>query len=120
MLSYNPDHDRGTLYLFDDAGRSSAKEQLLEDIPRLISEAGDVIGVGEFYQQAYNATPAHSDDIHTAMIENPDIEVITPSGGRRRTANTIDVDDLLKLKDQKSFFPMFLSAAAKPRGGIKG
>jgi three-Cys-motif partner protein len=110
MLSYNPIHDDGTLYLFDELGRETAKNQLLEDIPRLISESGDVIGVGDFYESIYNITPAHTDDVHTAIIENPDIEVITPAGGERRKANTIGVNDVLKLKIQKSFFPMFLSA----------
>jgi three-Cys-motif partner protein len=110
MLSYNPAHNDGTLYLFDEPGRETAKKQLLEDIPRLISESGDVIGVGDFYENIYNVTPAHTDDVHTAIIENPDIEVITPAGGERRKANTIGVNDMLKLKTQKSFFPMFLSA----------
>ena len=49
MLAYDPTHEAGTLYLFDQSGRKSAKGQLLEDIPRLISESGDVIGVGGFY-----------------------------------------------------------------------
>jgi len=83
----------------------------LEDIPRLVSESGDVIGVGNFYESIYNLTPAHTDDVHAAIIENPDIEVITPAGGERRKANTIDVNDVLKLKGQKSFFPMFFDTS---------
>lgn len=109
MLSYDPSHDGGQLYLFDVSGRGVARTQLLEDIPRLISASGDVIGVGDFYGSIYNITPAHTDDVHSAIIENPDIEVITPAGGERRKANTISVNDVLKLKDQKSFFPIFLS-----------
>jgi len=113
MLSYDPDHDGGTLYLFDDPGRQTAKGQLFDDIPRLISESGDVIGMADFYENIYNITPAHTDDVHAAIIDNPDIEVITPAGGERRKANTIVVNDMLKLKAQKSFFPMFFSAGAK-------
>jgi len=114
MLAYDPSHDVGALYLFDVSGRESARNQLLEDIPRLISESGDVVGVGDFYESIYNATPAHTDDVHRAIIENPDIEVITPGGGERRKANTIAVGDVLKLKTQKSFFPMFMSTSANP------
>ena len=113
MLSFDPDHDGGTLYLFDDRGRQTAKGQLLDDIPRLISESGDVIGMADFYENIYNITPAHTDDVHAAIIDNPDIEVITPAGGERRKANTIVVNDVLKLKAQKSFFPMFFNAGAK-------
>lgn len=107
MLTYNPEHDDGNLYLFDVSGRNMAKNELLEDIPRLVSESGDVIGVGDFYESIYNMTPAHMDDINSAMIENPDIEVITQAGGERREANTIGISDLIKLRRQTSFFPMF-------------
>lgn len=111
MLSYDPADDGGSLYLFDLSGREQARNQLLNDIPRLISETGDVIGVGDFYEGIYNATPAHADDVHRAIMDNPDIEVITPAGGERRSAGMIGVNDVLKLKRQKSFFPMFLDAS---------
>jgi three-Cys-motif partner protein len=110
MLSYDPKHDEGTLYLFDISGRASAKDQLLGDIPRLITEAGDAMLVRDFYESIYNITPAHADDVNAAIIGNPDIEVITPSGGERRKANTIGVDDVIKMKRQISFFPMFTNA----------
>jgi three-Cys-motif partner protein len=108
MLAYDPAHEAGSLYLFDVAARAGAKTQLLGDIPRLVAESGDVIGVGEFYESIYNATPAHTDDIHWALIDSEDLDVITPTGGERRKANTIDVKDTIKLKTQRSFFPMFL------------
>lgn len=113
MLSYDPRHNEGMLYLFDSDGRESAKTQLLEDIPRLVTEAGDAMSVTEFYESIYNVTPAHTDDIHTAIIESPDLEVITPAGGERRKSNTIAVSDVIKVKMQRSFFPMFLRAGIK-------
>lgn len=113
MLSYDPKHDEGMLYLFDISGRASAKNQLLGDIPRLIMESGDAMPVMEFYESIYNITPAHADDVHAAIIENPDLEVITPAGGERRKANTIGVDDIIKTKKQISFFPMFLNAGTR-------
>lgn len=106
MLSYDPDHD-GEIYLFDLSGRSAAKTQLMDDIPRLVSASGDAIGVGEFYEATYNATPAHSDDIHQAIIESEDLEVLTPNGGLRRVPGTIEPADTIRLKTQRSFFPMF-------------
>lgn len=117
MLSYDPRHDEGTLYFFDTSGRALAKSQLLGDIPRLITESGDAMPVIDFYESIYNITPAHADDVHAAIIENPDLEVITPSGGERRKANTISVNDVIKVKTQRSFFPMFLNA--KPQRGRK-
>lgn len=100
MLSYNPEHERGSLYLFDTSARKTAREQLPDDIPKLISECGDLMAVTEFYRAIYNQTPAHSDDIHEAIIRNPDLEVITSSGGERRKPHTIGRDDIIRLKRQ--------------------
>lgn len=110
MLAYDPSHEEGSLYLFADSDRAVAKGQLLEDIPRLVSESGDALIIGDFYASIYNATPAHADDVHAAMIENPDIEVITSNGGERRKPNTITVNDIIKIKKQRSFFPVFLDS----------
>lgn len=106
MFNYNPANE-GRLYLFESDDRLAAREQLFSDIPMLISEAGDAMPMSDFYEVAYSATPAHADDIHVAMIENEDLEVLTPEGGVRRKGNTISVGDTIRLKRQRSFFPMF-------------
>ena len=71
MLSFDPRDDTGTLYLFDVSRRDQAKDQLLDDIPRLVTEFGDAVGVGQLYESIYNMTPAHMDEIHTAMMRIP-------------------------------------------------
>lgn len=109
MLSFDPRQSENTLYLFDVSGRTAATQQLLEDIPRLVTDFGDAVGISEFYGNIYNMTPAHTDDIHAAIIDNPDMQVLTPSGGERRKANTIDAGDTLRMKRQRSFFPIFFS-----------
>jgi hypothetical protein len=109
MLSFNPAHSENSLYLFDPPGRAKAKEQLSDDIPRFISKYGDAISVSEFYENIYNTNPAHADDIHEAMIENPDLEVITEAGGARRSPKAIGAGDILRLKQQRSFFPVFFT-----------
>ena len=107
MLSYDPAQEEGTLYLFSDSDRETAKVQLIEDIPRMIMQSGDALRVADFYEGIYNATAAHKDDVHAAMIECDDLEILTDGGGVRRKPNTIEVGDIIKLKDQRSFFPMF-------------
>ncbi|MES1942574.1 hypothetical protein PC39_00565 [Salinisphaera sp. PC39] len=69
----------------------------------MIAESGDAISIEDFYAAAYSETPAHSDDIHESMITNPEIEVITPNGGKRREASAIKVNDTLKLTSQRVF-----------------
>lgn len=113
MLSFDSHQNEGSLYLFDDSGRARAKEQLLEDIPRLITSFGDAITIGDFYENIYNMTPAATADIHSAIIENPDLEVLTEQGGERRKPNTITSSDTLRMKKQSSFFPMFLNDRKK-------
>lgn len=113
MLSFAPSDEQGTLHLFDQNGRIHSKNQLMDDIPKLVNEFGDVLNVGTFYENVYNITPAHSDDINSTLIENPDLEIITPVGGERRKANTISVEDVIRLKRQRSFFPMFSRLKSK-------
>lgn len=109
MLSYDPSHAANELYLFDISGRERAKQQLMEDIPRLVTDFGDAVNVGQFYGSIYNMTPSHTQDIHAAMIENSELEVLTGTGNERRKANTISPNDTLRIKRQKSFFPIFLA-----------
>ncbi|MGE7370316.1 three-Cys-motif partner protein TcmP [Neorhizobium sp. NPDC001467] len=108
MLSYTVSDPSSGLYLFEDADRARARDQLHDDIPRLVNEYGDAIQVSDFYRGIYNMTPAHMDDIHTSVMSNPDLEIVTEAGGARRAANTIVPTDVLRLKQQRSFFPMFL------------
>ena len=108
MLAFDPANE-GQLYLFDEDARKAAKQSLYDDIPRLILDQGDTMPIMEFYASVYSETPAHSDDIHEMMLTNPDMEVLTPHGNPRRSANTISPDDTLRVKGQKSFsFPFFL------------
>lgn len=113
MLAYDPSEADSMLYVFDEAGRAEARKQLHDDVPRFITNCGDAIGVGDFYAGIYNATPAHMLDINSAIIENPDLEVITEDGGERRKANTIKTNDTLRMKHQRSFFPMFSNNQTK-------
>jgi three-Cys-motif partner protein len=108
MLAYDPSEAGSMLYVFDEPGRAEARKQLYDDIPRLITSYGDAIGIGDFYANIYNATPAHMLDIHSVMIENPDLQVITEDGGERRKSTTIRASDTLRMKQQRSFFPIFL------------
>jgi len=107
MLSYDPAKE-GSLYLFEEEDRVRAKDALMEDIPRVIARSGDAMSVTEFYETIYNLTPAHNDDIHGAIIDNPDLEVLTETGGARRRAHTIHGSDIIQLKAQRSIFPLLL------------
>lgn len=104
MLSYNPETE-GRLYLFQENDRKAAREDLLNDIPRLVSEERDGMTMSAFYEAAYSATPAHKNDIHSAIFESDELEVLTPDGGLRRRSRTISIADHIRLKPQRTLFP---------------
>ncbi|WP_416463097.1 three-Cys-motif partner protein TcmP [Sphingomonas sp. VDB2] len=103
MLYYDPNEELN-LYLFDRASRSHARNQLDRDIPNLLETNGGHMRIDEFYSNSYNQTPAHSDDINFSLVNNPDLHVITSSGGTRRSTNTIKSGDFVMLRNQRSFF----------------
>ena len=94
-----------SLYLFDTESRQTAKEELLGDIPRYLSDIvkDQVIIVEEFYEKTYNQTPAHSDDVNSALITSRELEVLTSHGGKRRKAQMIKKTDVIKLASQRTF-----------------
>ncbi|WP_160299275.1 three-Cys-motif partner protein TcmP [Sphingomonas sp. SRS2] len=103
MLYYNPNEELN-LYLFDRASRSHARNQLDRDIPNLLEKNGGHLSIHKFYSSSYNQTPAHSDDINFSLVNNPDLQVVTSSGGTRRSTNTIKSGDFVRLRNQRSFF----------------
>lgn len=106
MLAYDPRHDEAGLYLFDFSGRDQSRRQLIYDIPRLVTERGNAMSVGDLYAEIYSSTPGHSDDIHAAMIESADLEILTPVGRERRSASAIAVGDVVRRKKQLTLFSM--------------
>lgn len=103
MLAHDPNEEK-TLYLFDTSARDQAKDQLQEDIPRFLCDSGQPLLVKDFYERIYNNTPAHSDDIHAAIIGSRELEVKTLTGGTRRKPGQISTKDFIEFKKQKSFF----------------
>jgi three-Cys-motif partner protein len=103
MLAYNPDEEQ-RLFLFDNAGRQQSINELHSDIPDLVAKNGDSMLISEFFDQVYSQTPAHGEDIRKVIIENNDLEVITPNRGSRQKPNQIRSDDVIRLKAQHSFW----------------
>lgn len=110
MLSYDP-RDECQIYLFDQDSREQAKLYLYDDIPRFMTDYNNrlPISMESFYMSTYNETPAHSDDIHDAVLSNPELEVLTDKNKPRRKATAIRSSDTLRLKNQRTFFSMFRS-----------
>lgn len=102
MLEYNHRTEFQN-HLFSAEDRLRSLEQLHNDIPKIVSEYENKIQIEEFIQITSNDTPAHSQDIFKAMIDNSDLSITTTNGGERRSHHGIKPTDTLILKPQKSF-----------------
>ncbi len=103
MLEYTPGEKSADLFEFSDEMRKDSKKKLRFDIPEFVSKFSDGISVGDFRSAIYNDTPAHSDDINSVLIENPDIAVLTDNKHPRRSENSIMNTDFIMPNKQKSF-----------------
>ena len=105
MHSYIPDAENGTLYLFDDDSRASARSVLPSDIEEILALREDrKMTIGTFQKIAYKATPAHHEDIMESAIENPSIEIVTEDkGGKRRKPQGVKDSDVIRMKRQIFF-----------------
>ncbi len=102
MLAHDPGYEK-QYYMFADDDRKRGFEQLMYDIPAALAETGDAMRVSDFYHFAMNETPAHSDDIARAIVENSDLIVKTENGGERRSARELKSTDTIILNPQRSF-----------------
>ena len=106
MFSYNPnDRHQGSLFEFNDFARDLSREQLCEDVVRFVYDYDDeTVKAERFIMDAFKATPARSVDIKTALINSPDINIITENGGSRRTHKGIHSTDTIKMKPMAKYF----------------
>lgn len=102
MLEYDADFS-DTEYLFREVDRDRALEQLIHDIPSSVAEFGSGVSVDEFVKSICNETPAHSEDILKALVENPELRVITDKGKPRRSIGGVKSTDHLEIELQRSF-----------------
>lgn len=112
MLGHDSAHE-GQLLLFDADAREAARNELPDDIPRLLAEKRESIAVGEFLRDIYNQTSAHSDDINLSIMASAEVEVLTPNGKPRRKSHTINATDSLRFRQQRPFY--FMSDPIPPR-----
>lgn len=115
MLWHSPWCEDGALHLFKDDDRKRSRDQLPDDIERIVHDYGDTIMLHDFLRIAYGATPAHSDDIFGAIMESLYLEVVAPSGRPRRKAGEVSLGDTLRLATPVVFYPMKVDAIPSAR-----
>lgn len=113
IVGYDPDHDsarKGQLELgfeFDDVARKASIASLMEHIPRMIYADDEGESFGVLFATTCNESPA-SAQIYRAAIEQlvkyKVIEVVSPEGVKRRSAQQILATDQIVSPDQRRLF----------------
>lgn len=110
MVGYDPDHDsaqKGQFELgfeFDDVARSASIASLMEQIPRLIYANDEGASFGVLFATTCNESPASAEIYRAAieqLVEHKVIEVISPEGAKRRSAQQIQASDQIVQPDQR-------------------
>jgi len=115
MFGYDPMKDEQLIgvadmfgnseFSFDKIARKRTIEGIVEELPRLIHRFADGIRFDEFYRLVANQTPATSDHIREGanlLAEIKELEILGPNGERRRKANTITNQDIIRPPQQKT------------------
>jgi len=106
MLEYTANETGVRKFDFGADFRTESKFALHTDLPAIIHEFGDVIPIELLKASIYNDTAVHPEELSAVMIENQDIEVLTPAGSKRRVATAIKDTDLVRVTTQKHLFPI--------------
>ncbi|MEW6678542.1 MAG: three-Cys-motif partner protein TcmP [Pseudomonadota bacterium] len=115
MVGYDPDHDderKGQTCLgfeFDDVARKASIAALNEQIPRLVYANAEGLSFGELFATTCNESPASAiiyRDSLGQQLEGRVVEIISPEGVKRRSAQQIKSSDQIIAPPQRSlFFP---------------
>lgn len=115
MVGYDPDHDddrKGQTCLgfeFDDIARKASIAALNEQIPRRVYANDEGLSFGELFATTCNESPASAAiyrDSLGFLLEEKVIEIISPDGGKRRSAQQIKSNDQIMAPLQRPlFFP---------------
>ena len=113
MIGYDPDRDsvqKGQFELgfeFDDEARNASIASLMEQIPRLIYANDEGASFGVLFATTCNNSPASAEIYRAAierLVEHKVIEVISPEGVKRRSAQQIQASDQIVQPDQRRLF----------------
>lgn len=111
MVGYDPDHDAAHKrqfdlgFEFDDVARKASIAALNEHIPRRVYANDEGISFGVLFATTCNDSPASADIYRSAvehLIERKVVEVISPEGVKRRSAQQIKPNDQIVAPNQRS------------------
>lgn len=93
-------------FCFDDPAANASVTTLMEQLPDIIYANQEGISFGEIFAMTCNTSPADSAKYKEALsqlVQQKDIEVVSPDGKRRLKASTITDKDQLVPSRQTSF-----------------
>lgn len=112
MVGYDPDHDaafkqQGSLgFEFDDVARQASLNALTQQIPRRVYADDEGVNFGVLFATTCNESPASAEIYRSALEElivRKEVEVISPDGVQRRSAQQIKPLDQIVAPSQRRF-----------------
>lgn len=113
MIGYDPQIDttftgQSSLgFEFDDISRKASIAALNEQIPRRIYAHDDGVSFGELFVSTCNDSPASAQIYRSSvgeLLEQGIVEIVSASGGTRRSANAIAASDQIMPPRQRRLF----------------
>lgn len=112
MLGYVPEEDYNfsgqkliSSFEFDDLAKKRSLSALSNQLPRLINNYKNGIEFKELFASTCNHSPASSEVYKESLVfsqNEKEIEIITPSGNKRRSSNGIKDTDIIRPTIQRT------------------
>ena len=105
MLGYDPNNAPAgsQAYFFDDKALDRTLYQMQDDLPPLVYAYGEGVQLWKFFASTANDAPVDADVLKQAVISLAEIgaiEILTPSGGEKRSITSLKLDDIIRVPRQ--------------------
>ena len=105
MLGYDPKNAPAgsQAYLFDDQALDRTLYRMQDDLPPIVHAYGDGVSLWKLFSDTANQAPVDAEVLKQGVISLAQIgalEVLTPSGGEKRSIKTLKLDDIIRVPKQ--------------------
>lgn len=116
MLGYDPNHAPAgsQAYIFDDQALDRTLYQMQDDLPPLVHAYGEGVRLRRLFSDTANDAPVDAEILKQGVISLAELgalEILTPSGGEKRSIVTLKLDDIIRVPRQTT---LLLPGRPKP------
>ena len=90
-------------YLFDDQALERTLYRMQDDLPPIVDTYGDGVSLWKLFSDTANQAPVDAEILKKGVISLAEIgalEILTPSGGEKRSITALKLDDIIRVPKQ--------------------